>query len=183
MSLTRACDHVNSALWPLIHQPYRVRRAASVTSRVDDVIRGRCVRAILRRQATFWGDRNRTGISSLDASKSDIWPVMTITCQAYSESLSVSAGVCRKNRWVRDAVGGMCYTHLLKEWNHFKLRLSAFHIITRHHNGHEPTFHLQTTRRHIPGDTFQFTSTSWELQISCGQSLCEVHAWYSPATN
>jgi hypothetical protein len=95
MSLTRACDHVNSALWPLIHQPYRVRRAASVTSRVDDVIRGRCVRAILRRQATFWGDRNRTGISSLDASKSDIGPVMTITCQAYSESLLVSAGVCR----------------------------------------------------------------------------------------
>lgn len=95
MSLTRVCDHVISALWPLIHQPYRVRRAASMTSRVYDVIRGRCVRAILRRQATFWGDRNRTGITSLDASKSDIRQVKTTMRQGYSESLLISAGVCR----------------------------------------------------------------------------------------
>jgi len=95
MSLTRVCDHVNSALWPLIHELYRVRRAASMTSRVNDVIRGRCVRAIFSRQATFWGDRNRTGISSLDEGKSGIRPVVTIMGQAYSESLLVSAGVCR----------------------------------------------------------------------------------------
>jgi len=43
-----------------------------MTSRVDDVIRGSSVQAIFRRQATFWADRNRTGISSLDEGKSDI---------------------------------------------------------------------------------------------------------------